>query len=74
MDIQLEKKKGLRPKHYGFIALGLLVLFLVWKMNHIDKKIERIRLFLFTLFFIIIIIESTPKEPFLILGLFGVDL
>lgn len=27
MDIQLEKKKGLRPKHYGFIALGLLVLF-----------------------------------------------
>tara|TARA_R110002073_G_scaffold279026_1_gene443128 strand:- start:414797 stop:416047 length:1251 start_codon:yes stop_codon:yes gene_type:complete len=32
MDIQLEKKKGLRPKHYGFIAVGLLVLFLVWKM------------------------------------------
>jgi HlyD family secretion protein len=27
MDIQLEKKKGLRPKHYGYIALGLLVLF-----------------------------------------------
>ena len=22
MDIQLEKKKGLRPKHYGYIALG----------------------------------------------------
>lgn len=27
MDIQLEKKKGLRPKHYGYIAFGLLVLF-----------------------------------------------
>ncbi len=27
MDIQLEKKKGLRPKHYAYIALGLLVLF-----------------------------------------------
>ena len=26
MDIQLEKKKGLRPKHYGYIALGLLIL------------------------------------------------
>ncbi|WP_276390045.1 efflux RND transporter periplasmic adaptor subunit [Eudoraea chungangensis] len=32
MDIQLEKKKGLRPKHYGYIALGLLVLFLAWKI------------------------------------------
>ncbi|HEA20318.1 hypothetical protein LCGC14_0850720 [marine sediment metagenome] len=27
MDIQLEKKKGLRPRHYGYIALGLLLLF-----------------------------------------------
>ncbi len=27
MDIQLEKKKGLRPKHYGYIALGLLLVF-----------------------------------------------
>ena len=32
MDIQLEKKKGLRPKHYGYIALGILVLFLAWKI------------------------------------------
>jgi len=32
MDIQLEKKKGLRPKHYGYIALGLLFLFVGWKM------------------------------------------
>ncbi len=32
MDIQLEKKKGLRPKHYGYIALGLLLLFVGWKM------------------------------------------
>lgn len=32
MDIQLEKKKGLRPKHYGYIAIGLLLVFVVWKM------------------------------------------
>ena len=32
MDIQLEKKKGLQPKHYGYIALGLLVLFTLWKL------------------------------------------
>lgn len=32
MDIQLEKKKGLRPKHYGYIALTLLLLFVGWKM------------------------------------------
>ncbi|MEO1484504.1 MAG: efflux RND transporter periplasmic adaptor subunit [Bacteroidota bacterium] len=32
MDIQLEKKKGLRPKHYGYIALGAIVLFAGWKL------------------------------------------
>lgn len=32
MDIQIEKKKGLRPKHYGYVALGLLLLFTGWKM------------------------------------------
>ena len=32
MDIQLEKKKGLRPKHYGYIALGLLLLFLAYQL------------------------------------------
>ena len=32
MDIQLEKKKGLRPKHYGYIAIGAIVLFVGWKM------------------------------------------
>jgi HlyD family secretion protein len=32
MDIQLEKKKGLRPKHYGYIALGLLLLFVGYKL------------------------------------------
>ncbi|PKP12893.1 MAG: efflux transporter periplasmic adaptor subunit [Bacteroidetes bacterium HGW-Bacteroidetes-3] len=32
MDIQLEKKKGLRPKHYGYIALGLLLLISGWKI------------------------------------------
>jgi len=32
MDIQLEKKKGLRPKHFGYIALGLLLLIVSWKM------------------------------------------
>lgn len=32
MDIQLEKKKGLRPKHYGYIALGLLLLFVAYRL------------------------------------------
>ncbi|KQC30664.1 efflux RND transporter periplasmic adaptor subunit [Flagellimonas eckloniae] len=32
MDIQLEKKKGLKPKHYGYIALGIFVLFAGWKL------------------------------------------
>ena len=32
MDIQLEKKKGLRPKHYGYIAIGLLVLFVGYQL------------------------------------------
>lgn len=32
MDIKLEKKKGLRPKHYGYIALGIIVLFAGWKL------------------------------------------
>ena len=32
MDIQLEKKKGLKPKHYGYIALGILLVFLGWKL------------------------------------------
>ncbi|WP_394748164.1 efflux RND transporter periplasmic adaptor subunit [Spongiimicrobium salis] len=31
MDIQLEKKKGIRPKHIGYIALGLLVAFAVYQ-------------------------------------------
>ncbi len=32
MDIKLEKKKGLRPKHYGYIAIGLLVLFVGYQL------------------------------------------
>ncbi|MEO9511129.1 MAG: efflux RND transporter periplasmic adaptor subunit [Flavobacteriaceae bacterium] len=32
MDIQLEKKKGLKPKHYGYIALGIFLLFAGWKL------------------------------------------
>ncbi len=32
MDIKLEKKKGLRPKHYGYIALGLLVVFVGYQL------------------------------------------
>ncbi|QCW98813.1 efflux RND transporter periplasmic adaptor subunit [Aggregatimonas sangjinii] len=32
MDIKLEKKKGLRPKHYGYIALGLLLLFTAYQL------------------------------------------
>ncbi|MEW7279610.1 efflux RND transporter periplasmic adaptor subunit [Aquimarina sp. 2201CG1-2-11] len=32
MDIKIEKKKGLRPKHYGYIAIGILLFFTGWKM------------------------------------------
>ncbi len=32
MDIQLEKKKGLRPKHYGYIGLGILLLFVGYQL------------------------------------------
>ncbi len=32
MDIKLEKKKGLRPKHYGYIALGLFLIFIIYKL------------------------------------------
>lgn len=32
MDIQLEKKKGLKPKHYGYIALGILLLFVAYQL------------------------------------------
>ncbi|NER17349.1 efflux RND transporter periplasmic adaptor subunit [Spongiivirga citrea] len=32
MDIKIEKKKGLRPKHYLYIGIGALVLFAVWKL------------------------------------------
>ncbi|WP_077405213.1 efflux RND transporter periplasmic adaptor subunit [Cellulophaga omnivescoria] len=32
MDIQLEKKKGLRPKHYAYIAIGLVVAFAAYKL------------------------------------------
>lgn len=30
MDIKIEKKKGLKPKHYGYIALGLVVAVICW--------------------------------------------
>ncbi|GAA4275095.1 efflux RND transporter periplasmic adaptor subunit [Aquimarina gracilis] len=32
MDIKIEKKKGLRPKHYGYIVIAVLLLFLGWKI------------------------------------------
>ena len=38
MDIQLEKKKGLRPKHYGYIALAALLLFVGWKLAFGNSK------------------------------------
>ena len=31
MDIQLEKKKGIRPKHIGYAALGLLLAFVAYQ-------------------------------------------
>ena len=38
MDIQLEKKKGLQPKHYGYIAVGALLLFVGWKLAFGNSK------------------------------------
>ncbi|NKI31322.1 efflux RND transporter periplasmic adaptor subunit [Croceivirga thetidis] len=38
MDIKLEKKKGLRPKHYGYIAIGALLLFVGWKLAFGNTK------------------------------------
>jgi HlyD family secretion protein len=32
MDIKIEKKKGLRPKHYGYIAIGIVLFLVGWKM------------------------------------------
>ncbi|GGX11589.1 efflux RND transporter periplasmic adaptor subunit [Aquimarina muelleri] len=32
MDVKIEKKKGLRPKHYGYIAIGIVLFFVGWKM------------------------------------------
>ena len=32
MDIKIEKKKGLQPKHFGYIALGVLLLFVGYQL------------------------------------------
>ncbi|MFA5298451.1 MAG: efflux RND transporter periplasmic adaptor subunit [Lutibacter sp.] len=32
MDIQLKKKKGLQTKHYGYLAIGILLLLLGWEI------------------------------------------
>ena len=32
MDVKIEKKKGLRPKHYAYIAIGIVLFFVGWKM------------------------------------------
>lgn len=32
MDIKIEKKKGLRPKHYAYIIGGVLLLFVLYKL------------------------------------------
>ncbi len=32
MDIKIEKKKGLRLKHYGYMGIGLLVLFMGYQL------------------------------------------
>jgi HlyD family secretion protein len=37
MDSQLEKKKGLSPKHYGYIAIGLLVLFAAYQLLYANS-------------------------------------
>ena len=32
MDIKIEKKKGLRPKHYAYIGIGLIFLFIGYQL------------------------------------------
>lgn len=32
MDVKIEKKKGLRPKHYAYIAIGIVLFFAGWKI------------------------------------------
>ena len=32
MDIKIEKKKGLRPKHYAYIGIGLILLFIGYQL------------------------------------------
>jgi HlyD family secretion protein len=32
MDIQIKQKRGLKKKHYGYIVLGVFVLFMTWKL------------------------------------------
>jgi len=32
MDIKIEKKKGLRPKHYAYIGIGLVLLFIGYQL------------------------------------------
>jgi len=32
MDIKIEKKKGLRPKHYAYIGVGLILLFIGYQL------------------------------------------
>ena len=32
MDIKIEKKKGLKPKHYAYIVGGILLLFVIYKL------------------------------------------
>ncbi|MGB0521823.1 MAG: efflux RND transporter periplasmic adaptor subunit [Flammeovirgaceae bacterium] len=41
MDIKIEKKKGLKPKHYGYIALGIVLIFVCWKL-FIDKSLSAV--------------------------------
>lgn len=32
MDVKIQKKKGLQPKHYGYIALVAVLIFVCWKL------------------------------------------
>lgn len=32
MDIKIEKKKGIRPKHIGYFAIGVVLIFALYKM------------------------------------------
>lgn len=43
MDIKLEKKKGIRPKHIGYVLLTVFIVFSIWKIGF-SKSVNTFRI------------------------------